>query len=301
MVKNQLEKVISNSIKNNRLNHCYLLKSYQDNNFDNAILYIINSLNSTKIENLNLENLPDNILLLDPNQENNALTKDNILSNFEKLYLVNDNKNKKFLIFKNIEFASINALNALLKTIEEPSTDVIFIFTTQNIDKVLSTIKSRSVIINIPEKNKEDLTAKLKDMGFNEHECYLLSNVLVSENEIENENICTIMDKLLDQMLLAIKNPYYLYAYLIQFLNKNLNNELFILIKTLRFYCQAIIEKHLITDEMVKEKLAKLKQAKFNYTEIYLITNAFIKQYFSNNNQYLQAEKMFIKIVENYV
>jgi DNA polymerase III subunit delta' len=53
--------------------------------------------------------------------------------------------NKKIIIINNIDISSEEAQNKLLKTLEEPPKDVIFLATAQNLDKVLPTIQSRLV------------------------------------------------------------------------------------------------------------------------------------------------------------
>nr|WP_307908795.1 AAA family ATPase [Mycoplasmopsis bovis] len=49
----------------------------------------------------------------------------------------------KIIILKEIDKASNASLNALLKSIEEPSDDTIFLLTTKNLSAVLQTILSR--------------------------------------------------------------------------------------------------------------------------------------------------------------
>ncbi len=63
----------------------------------------------------------------------------------------------KIIILKEIDKASNASLNALLKSIEEPSDDTIFLLTTKNLSAVLQTILSRSVVINLkPPKQFRD-------------------------------------------------------------------------------------------------------------------------------------------------
>lgn len=56
----------------------------------------------------------------------------------------------KIVYIQNINALNNNASNALLKSLEEPEQNTIFILVTQNISGILSTIKSRCQIYNIP-------------------------------------------------------------------------------------------------------------------------------------------------------
>ncbi len=62
---------------------------------------------------------------------------------------------KKAIIINNIEDLSIAASNSLLKTLEEPPTDVEFILTTRCLSFVLSTIKSRCSKIKVSKPHKD--------------------------------------------------------------------------------------------------------------------------------------------------
>lgn len=73
----------------------------------------------------------------------------------------------KYIVVKNIEKANVYALNSLLKLIEEPSQNSLFICTTTAYTSLLSTIKSRLFTVRIPtrltlsdfhEKNSEEFS-----------------------------------------------------------------------------------------------------------------------------------------------
>ncbi len=56
-------------------------------------------------------------------------------------------KNKGVFVIRNIDKATIPALNAFLKNLEDPGEDIHFILTTTNLQRVLPTIVSRSEVI----------------------------------------------------------------------------------------------------------------------------------------------------------
>lgn len=51
-------------------------------------------------------------------------------------------------IFPNVENMSINAINSLLKITEEPPNSSVFVLTIDNINNLISTIRSRAVVLN---------------------------------------------------------------------------------------------------------------------------------------------------------
>jgi DNA polymerase-3 subunit delta' len=84
------------------------------------------------------------------------------LKNLSKL----DQNQKLAIIIRNIEKASIPALNALLKNIEEPGKNIIFILTAKSIKSVIPTIVSRCQIIKLKykdEKLNEEETKKYSE------------------------------------------------------------------------------------------------------------------------------------------
>lgn len=66
---------------------------------------------------------------------------------------------KKVFIIKNIERSMEAAQNKLLKTLEEPSKDAIFILTTSNDNLVLPTIKSRCAKVELKKLSKEIISS----------------------------------------------------------------------------------------------------------------------------------------------
>ena len=61
----------------------------------------------------------------------------------------------KIYIIENIESATKEAMNTLLKMLEEPTSGIYAIFTTNNISRVLPTILSRCQVIDIKPDSKE--------------------------------------------------------------------------------------------------------------------------------------------------
>lgn len=125
--------------------------------------------------------------------EMNSIKKNDILSiqeQFSKTAL--EVSNKKIYILNRIENATIEALNALLKFLEEPSDDVVAILICEQQDKLLPTIVSRCQVIPFKKIPPNEILKQCQSMQMNELDAYLLSNLVGDLNQIneiiEDEN-----------------------------------------------------------------------------------------------------------------
>ena len=75
---------------------------------------------------------------------------------------------KRVFIINNIDKATLSASNSLLKFLEEMKEDTYGILITDNINNVISTIKSRSQIISFGKVSKEEIVSEYIDMGVSE-------------------------------------------------------------------------------------------------------------------------------------
>lgn len=62
---------------------------------------------------------------------------------------------KTAIVIHDIDRATIEALNAFLKSLEEPSPNVLYILTSKNLEGVLPTITSRCEVIKLSPNNEE--------------------------------------------------------------------------------------------------------------------------------------------------
>lgn len=117
----------------------------------------------------------------------------------------------RFIIFDDVEHLNNNCVNALLKTIEEPSLTNNFILVNNQSQNLSDTLKSRSIeiLIFLNIKEKIDIINKLisdfnieKKIDLNNSTLtpgnYLKYNRFISEEKLDlNENLVTIIEKLL--------------------------------------------------------------------------------------------------------
>ena len=103
-----------------------------------------------------IENLFPNILYLNGSDYRNVRIDDirKIINDLNKSPI---KKDKRFIILDDIDSFNINSLNALLKIIEDPGKNNFFILINNKSNKLLNTIKSRSIEIKIMVNNKDRL------------------------------------------------------------------------------------------------------------------------------------------------
>ncbi|WP_286077781.1 hypothetical protein, partial [Thomasclavelia cocleata] len=89
----------------------------------------------------------------------------------------------KIYIIENIEYSTKEAMNTLLKMLEEPEEGIYALFTAQNINRVLPTILSRCQIIDIKPDSKEIIVKQLKNENIPDDAANILSFLTVDINE----------------------------------------------------------------------------------------------------------------------
>ena len=104
-----------------------------------------------------IENLFPNILYLNGSDYRNVRIDDirKIINDLNKSSI---KKDKRFIILDDIDSFNINSLNALLKIIEDPGKNNFFILINNKSNKLLNTIKSRSIEIKIMINNQDRLS-----------------------------------------------------------------------------------------------------------------------------------------------
>ena len=126
------------------------------------------------------------------------------------------NDKPRFILFDNIEFLNINSINALLKTLEEPSENTYFILI-NNQKKILPTLKSRCLEYKISLTNSESLLILqnlLDDKPFNIINKRLMNYYFTPGNiykliEFSNINKINLIDINLKDLLNTLINDQY--------------------------------------------------------------------------------------------
>ena len=116
-------------------------------------------------------------------------------------------------IFHDIQTMSSNAINALLKITEEPPNQAHFVFTVDSIDNLISTIRSRAVIITVSHK-KQEFSKDLEDfcnLVSSNIETVSLTNALKITNRIKLKESDTNKFELID-FLKCMRENYMIQA-----------------------------------------------------------------------------------------
>lgn len=161
-LKSQLHRVIFGDLKAGMLSHCYLLSGADEivvNTFARLVAKEIFCVSKNGIcdECLNCQKVSHNNMvdLITYPKGDKGLVVDDINEIVSDAFVRPVEAEYKIYILKNFDDATIQAQNKILKTLEEPPKNIIFILTTTNIDLVLPTILSRAkkVEVNLLEKN----------------------------------------------------------------------------------------------------------------------------------------------------
>lgn len=83
-------------------------------------------------------------------------------------------KGIQIFVLQEAEKLNISAANSLLKFLEEPEGEVLFILETQNLGKILPTIQSRCQIIHFYPLSSEKIKQQLQENGFSKENANLL-------------------------------------------------------------------------------------------------------------------------------
>ena len=111
-----------------------------------------------------LNNSNPNFKLIDNNFDKKNIDINQIRELIRSLNKSSFNEKPRFILIDNIELLNLNSINALLKTLEEPSHNIYFILINNN-KKIISTLLSRCINFKISLRNDEihQITNKIID------------------------------------------------------------------------------------------------------------------------------------------
>lgn len=303
MLANNLTKIIDNSIQSGKISHCYLLDINNNEYLDDNLLYMINSFLNTNFKNINEITIP-NVIIADGIKETDKnLSKSNIIEIFEKSSFSNTNAtNKQIIIFKNIEHASNVALNSLLKTIEEPYSNTIFILTTTNQKALLPTIKSRAFIIKININKKTISIDKLIKNNIEENEAKLYIEITDSIQQIlQNRHLFNLekINQFISLFLDSFKNKYLLGMFLATLNKKDTHSEVEFYLKLFQFLC-ALSWSSNPYNQILNKKIDTLTKKNFKFTDAFTLINEYFAKKNDNTNVFLAIQSLIVQLLECY-
>lgn len=171
-----IKKALTNAIAMDRISHAYLFTGPRGTGKTSTARIFAKSLNCKegptitpcgKCENcIDITNsVPMDVIEIDAASNRKVEDAQNIL---EKVMYAPVNSRYKIYIIDEVHMLSNTAFNALLKTLEEPPKNVIFILATTEVHKVLDTIKSRCQRFDFKRITTDDIVKHLRYISDNE-------------------------------------------------------------------------------------------------------------------------------------
>ena len=292
--------VIRNSINNQTIPHAVLFVADENQSIHDEYLFFIQDLISNDGERNPLA-YPD-LVVIDGSEE--IIKKEYVIDAINRLQQTPlDECGKKFLVIKNIENSNKQSINSLLKFIEEPTKETYILITTNNKNKVLTTIKSRSQILTLKRVNIDVLNDELVKSGINEDYSRIFASIYKEKAEAIDSfknNFIETIDSVINILKNSITNPELIMTEMPLLINKNNYKIIFKLI--LEFYSDVWRFEQLQTLTFPKEAsiIEKYKNSGFNFTEAIIIINKFLDDMNRNTNLNLQLDKLLINLKEVY-
>ena len=252
----------------------YILSSNEDFSYDIDNLKIIPDNKSFKL----VQNKSNpNFILVDIQEEKKNIDISQIRNLILTLNKSSFNTKPRFVLIDNIELLNINAVNALLKILEEPNDNINFILINNN-KRILPTLKSRCLNFKIQLTSKQsiEVTNKILD---NNH------NGFLNEDLVNNYSTPGEILNLID---FANKND-------IDLIETNLKD----------FIKKIIMEKLYKKNNSIKNLIYSLMEFYFrknvSVTNIKLINsyNYFLKKIENTKTFNLDEETLFMEIEDN--
>lgn len=211
-----LAKLFINARKYKRLSHAYLLYGEPSSPLLESALFLVKSLECEQ-DILSCGNCPSckrfaegihpDFILIDGKDKLIRKTDIDALDDFFSMTALEKNHISAYVI-NHVENITEEAINALLKTLEEPSGNTVAFLTTDNRDKVLPTILSRAQPIEV---KSPDLDKLLNDYRGEEDlkEFYLVSSFVYDEEEkiniIASKEFTSAFEAALDYLHALVK------------------------------------------------------------------------------------------------
>ncbi len=221
--------LLENSLKKDRLSHAYLFEGEKGTKKFATAVYFAQMLlcknetekpcqvcsNCRRIQ----QGIHPNVYVIEP--QNNTIRKQQIQDLQEEFSKTSIEPGKKIYIIKDIDTINQSAANSLLKFLEEPFDNVHAILTTNNINRLLPTIISRSQVLQFTSLNNSIISMELEEAGYDYEMARILSHLT---NNAEDGITVASNDYFLD-VLDAVKELYRMMATkdnsLVLYINEN--------------------------------------------------------------------------------
>ena len=172
-----VKKALTNAIESNRIAHAYLFTGPRGTGKTSTARIFAKSLNCEKgptispcneCENcLNItKSIPIDVIEIDAASNRSVSDAEEIIQN---VAMAPVHSRYKIYIIDEVHMLTPTAFNALLKTLEEPPENVVFILATTEVHKVLDTIKSRCQRFDFKRITTDDISKHLRYISDSEN------------------------------------------------------------------------------------------------------------------------------------
>ena len=217
-------KLINNSIKKNRLAQVYLFDGAKGSPKMQGAMYLAsmilceNGCNCGECRSCQMliNGVHPDLMVINPTRTEGVVSegtikKEQIEDLIHEFNLVS--QNKRVFIINEIEKTTTSSANTLLKFLEEIKDNTYAILITDNLSAVLSTIKSRSQIVNFEKIKKDTLISFYESKSIDKELARVLVTLTNNFNEglelSKNETILSIIDlvKRINKAMLTDESP----------------------------------------------------------------------------------------------
>ncbi len=304
--KNQSLKVIENAKINNTFSHAYLFFGEPGVDvievaFEAVKLMICNTNKCMKSKTFEELNYPD-LLVINP--EKKLITKNDIVStikNMSNTSLVNNNK--KILIINDIDLGNKFSLNSLLKYMEDPSYNTHIIMTTNKIDMIITTIKSRSQNILVKRKTINQIIDDFVESKIDKKYTRLFANIFPSIEKIKQVDM-TNFEKIYQEIFIALNfgllNPNEMKIKLSKYISKENVNYLLCILEYFYYQLKTSIDEKFPLFPNHKSLINKYKIRNKDYGPMLQEISIFRKNLNNKGNFNLQKENFLLRMVKIY-
>lgn len=149
-----------------------------------------------------IDNNHPSVVVLNP--DNERIKKEDVISlksDFSQTAL--EQRQKRVYIIHEVDKATPSALNSLLKFLEEPSSDITAILSTDSLNRVIDTIQSRCLILNLDDESKNQYLKEAIQEGYDTK----MSEVMLSISEDYED----LKEKLEDKQFIAFYDVLFEY------------------------------------------------------------------------------------------
>jgi len=168
-----VKKALANAINLNKIAHAYLFTGPRGTGKTSTARILAKSLNCIEGPTVTpcgkcascidiTNSTPLDVIEIDAASNRSVNDAQNIL---EKIQYAPVNGKYKIYIIDEVHMLTVQAFNALLKTLEEPPENVVFILATTEVHKVLDTIKSRCQRFDFKRITTKDIVNHLKNIA----------------------------------------------------------------------------------------------------------------------------------------